>query len=110
MSSQARKSAFVKMLVQLEPFDGEAVRLEYSSKEEERLSDAKAVTIGRALMAKMEEKASIISMVREILDRRLTFNRERVLFDLKLLDDDKDAANKSESEPPKMTLVKDAAA
>jgi hypothetical protein len=31
MSSQARKSAFVKMLIQLEPFDGEAVRLEYSS-------------------------------------------------------------------------------
>jgi hypothetical protein len=105
MSSQARKSAFVKMLVQLEPFDGEA---EYSSKEQERLSDAKAVTIGRALMAEMEEKASITSMVREILDRRLTFNLERVLFDLKLLDDDKDAANKSE--PPKKTLVKDDAA
>jgi hypothetical protein len=47
-------------------------------------------------------------MFKEILDRRLTINRERVLFDLKPLDDDKDVENKSE--PPKMTLVKDDAA
>jgi hypothetical protein len=47
-------------------------------------------------------------MVREILDRRLTINRERALFDLKPLAADKAAEGKTK--PPKMTLVKDDAA
>ena len=59
-------------------------------------------------MAEMEEKPAIASMVREILDRRLTISRERALFDLKPPATDFDVGNKSE--PPKMTLVKDDAA
>jgi hypothetical protein len=71
--------------------------------EQKRIADAKAFTIGRALMAEIEEKPAITSMIREILDWRLTINRERALFDLKPLADDKDVTSKSE--PPKMTLV-----
>jgi hypothetical protein len=59
-------------------------------------------------MAEMEEKPGITSTVREILDRRLTINRERALFDLKPLATDIDVGNKSD--PPKMTSVKDDAA
>jgi hypothetical protein len=59
-------------------------------------------------MAEMEEKPSTTSMVREILDRRLTVNRERALFDLKPVAEDKNLPGKSDA--PKMTLVKDEAA
>jgi hypothetical protein len=76
--------------------------------EQKRIADAKAFTIGRAFMAEMEEKPGITSIVREILDRRLVVNRERALFDLKLLAEDKNLSGKSDA--PKMTLVKDEAA
>jgi hypothetical protein len=56
-------------------------------------------------MAEIEEKRAIASMVREILSRRLTINRERALFGRTT---DFDVGNKSG--PPKMTLVKDDAA
>jgi hypothetical protein len=59
-------------------------------------------------MAEVEEKSAIATMGRESLDRGLTINRERALFDLKPPATDFDVGNKSE--PPKMTLVKDDAA
>jgi hypothetical protein len=54
----------------------------------------------------MGEKPGINSMVREILDRRLTVDRERNLFDLKMLGNGQTA----NSDNPKMKLVKDDAA
>jgi len=67
---------------------------------------ATAIVLGYTLLDEMGEKPGINSMVREILDRRLTVDRERNLFDLKMLGNGQTA----NSDNPKMKLVKDDAA
>jgi hypothetical protein len=70
---------------------------------------AQAVRLGYAMLDEMDDKPGINSMVREIMDRRLTVNRERSLFDLKPLAEET-KAEPQKIEVPTMKLVKDDAA
>ena len=70
---------------------------------------ATAIVLGYTLLDEMEERAGINSMVREILDRRLTVNRDRNLFELKPLAEEQLKAPEK-LEIPTMKLVKDDAA
>jgi len=69
---------------------------------------ATAIVLGYALLDEMGEKPGINSMVREILDHRLSINRDRNLFELKPLVEKKGAPEKSDVQT--MRLVKDDAA